>query len=312
LVAGDDLSERLVDGLNATYGVHPGYRAAHAKGVLCAAEFIASPQAASLTRAGHLQGSRVPAHVRFSNGSGDPSVADGVRDARGMAVKFYLPDGSRTDIVALSLPAFFARTPEELLAFNEARRPDPATGQPDVEKVSAYLADHPEAVPAVTAAITHPIPASYVTLAYHGLHAFGFVDASGVVRYGRYDLEPDAGEVSLSDEEAATQAPDYLRNELALRLETAPASFELQVQLANEDDPLDDPTVAWPEDRRVVSLGRLTVTGLTYDRDKDDDVLVFDPTRVPDGIRLTDDPILLARPGAYSISVARRTAGRPN
>jgi catalase len=229
-----------------------------------------------------------------------------------MAVKFYLPDGSRTDIVALSLPAFFTRTPEELLAFNEARRPDRATGQPDVAKVSAFLAEHPEAVPAVTAAITHPIPASYATLAYHGLHAFGFVDASGAVRYGRYDLEPGAGEDSLSDEEAATRAPDYLQDELAQRLENSPASFELQVQLADEDDPLDDPTAPWPEDRDVVSLGRLDVTALAYDRDKEGDVLVFDPTRVPDGIRLTDDPILLARPGAYSISVARRTAAGPN
>jgi catalase len=307
-VAGDDLSERLVDGLNAAYGIHPGYRAAHAKGVLCAAEFAPSQQAASLSRAPHLQGPGVRAHVRFSNGSGDPSVADGVRDARGMAVKFYLPDGSRTDIVTLSLPAFFARTPEELLLFNEARRPDPATGQPDVGKVTAYLADHPEAVPAVTAAITHPIPTSYATLAYHGLHAFGFVAASGVVRYGRYHLEPDAGELSLSDEEATTRVPDYLRDELMQRLEDGPASFELRVQLAGEGDLLDDPTALWSEDREVVSLGRLQITGLAYDRDREGDVLVFDPTRVPDGVRLTDDPILLARPGAYSISVSRRTS----
>src|SRR5207302_4203776 len=112
---------------------------------------------------------------RFSNGSGDPTAIDAVRDARGMAVKLYLPDGTTTDIVALSLPAFFARTPEDLLAFNQARRPNPATRQPNVEKVGAYLAEHPESVPAVTAAISHAIPKSYSTLAYHGLHAFGFV-----------------------------------------------------------------------------------------------------------------------------------------
>jgi catalase len=308
-MAADDLSERLVDGLNATYGVHPGYRAAHAKGVLCAAEFTARPQASSLSRAPHLQGSRVPAHVRFSNGSGDPSVADGVRDARGLAVKLYLPDGSRTDIVGLSLPSFFARTPEELLAFNEARRPDPATGQPDLDRVSAYLAEHPEAVPAVTAAMTHPIPASYATLAYHGVHAFGFVAPDDVVRHGRYHLEPGAGEVSLSEEEAASRAPDFLRDELTKRLMDGPARFEVRVQLAREGDPLDDPTAPWPDDRDVVSLGRLDVTALADDRDTEGDVLVFDPVRVPDGICLTEDPILLARPGAYSVSVARRTAG---
>ena len=302
------MSERLVNGLNATYGIHPGYRAAHAKGVLCAAMFTPSPEAASLSRAPHLVGARVRAHVRFSNGSGDPTAADAVRDARGMAVKFYLPDGSTTDIVALSLPAFFTRTPEDLLSFNEARRPNPATGEPDIEKVGVYLADHPESVPAVTAAISHPIPASYAALAYHGLHAFGFIAADGMIRYGRYHLVPIDGESSLTEEEAAVQTPDYLREELVDRLSGGPASFAVQVQLAGEGDPLHDPTAAWPDDRPVTVLGRLEITALAYDREKDGDVLVFDPTRVPAGIRLTDDPILLARPGAYSVSIARRTA----
>jgi catalase len=302
-----DMSERLVDGLNATYGVHPGNRAAHAKGLLCSAMFTPGPDGASLSRAPHLAAAGVRAHVRFSNGSGDPSAADGARDARGMAVKFYLPDGT-TDIVALSLPAFFTRTPQDLLAFNEARRPDPATGQPDVEKVGVYLAAHPEAVPAVTAAITHAIPASYATLAYHGLHAFGFIAADGIVRYGRYHLVPTSGEESLTDEEAAATTPDYLRKELDDRLARAPAAFDVRVQLAGEGDPLHDPTAAWPDDREIVHLGRLEVTALAHNRERDGDVLVFDPTRVSDGIRLTDDPILLARPGAYSVSVARRTA----
>ena len=246
--------------------------------------------------------------MRFSNGSGDPTVPDGVRDGRGMAVKFYLPDGKTTDIVALSLPAFLARTPEDLLAFNDARRADPATGQPDVAKVGAYLGEHPESVPAVTAAMTHPIPASYATLTYHALHAFGFVAADDPVRYGRYHWVPDAGEAAINDEEAAARPPDYLRDELVERFADGPAVFHLEVQLAGEGDALDDATAAWPDDREVVRAGRLEITTLAFDRERDGDILVFDPTRVPDGIVLTEDPILLARPGAYSVSVARRTA----
>ena len=246
--------------------------------------------------------------MRFSNGSGDPGVPDAVRDGRGIGVKIYLPDGSRTDIVALSLPAFFARTPEDLLAFNEARRPDPGTGQPDLARVGAYLAEHPEAVPAVTAAVGHPIPASYATLEYHALHAFGFVDGSGGVRYGRYHLRPEAGSSSLTDEEAAARAPDYLAADLADRLDDAPVGFGVDVQLAGADEPTDDPTAPWPADLDVVRIGRLEITALAHDREVDGDVLVFDPTHIPDGIVLSDDPILLARPGAYSVSVARRTS----
>jgi catalase len=303
----DDLSERLVDSLNQVYGVHPGYRAAHAKGVLCAGRLVAAPAAARLSRAAHLAGGEIRAHVRFSNGSGDPTAPDGARDARGMAVKFYLPDSTTTDIVALSLPGFFARTSEDLLAFNDARRVDPETGQPDLERVGAYLAEHPEAMAAVNAAITHPIPASYATLTYNGLHAFGFVNADGAVRHGRYRLVPDQGEESISDEEAAVRPPDFLRDELAQRLAQEPAVFHVRAQLADGDDPVDDPTEQWPEDREVVELARLEVTGLASDRERGGDVLVFDPTRVTDGILLTDDPILHARTGAYSVSVARRT-----
>jgi catalase len=307
-MAGDGPSERLVDSINATYGVHPGFRAAHAKGVLCAGNFTATPDATRLSRAVHLSGREVRAHVRFSNGSGDPTTPDTTRDARGMAVKFYLPDSKTTDIVAISLPAFFARTPEDLLAFNDARRADPATGQPDVARVGEYIGAHPEAMAAVSAAITHPIPPSYATLTYRGLHAFGFVAADDTLRYGRYHLVPEGGDEVLNDEEVASRSPDFLGAELGGRLARGPAVFLVRAQLAGAVDPIDDPTAVWPDDREVVELGRLAVTELATDRERDGDILVFDPTRVPDGIVLSDDPILAARSGAYGVSVARRTA----
>jgi catalase len=303
----DELSERLVASINAHYGVHPGHRAAHAKGVLCAATFTPTAEAGPLSRAVHLRDGEVRAHVRFSNGSGDPTAPDTARDARGLAVKFYLPDGTTTDVVAISLPAFFARTPEDLLAFNDARRPDPETGGPSVERVGAYLAEHPEALPAVTAAIAHPFPASYAGLTYHSLHAFGF-EADEGTRFGRYHFVPEHGDEVLSEEEVATRSPDYLSEELAERFVLGPAAFHVRVELAAADDPIDDPTAMWPDGREQVELGELRVTGLAFDREQPGDVLVFDPTRVTDGICCPDDPILLARSGAYRVSVSRRVA----
>jgi catalase len=305
--AADDLSERLVDALNAAYGVHAGHRAAHAKGVLCAATFTASPAAGAISRASHFQGESVRAHVRFSNGGGDPTVPDGTRDARGIAVKLYV-DGGTTDVIGITLPSFFVRTLEELIEFNVARRPDPTTGAPDMEKVGAFLAEHPETVPAVTAAITAPIPASYAQLAYHGLHAFKFIAPDGTVRPARYHFVPAAGEASISDDDAASRPPDYLRDELEARLAKGPAVFHIDLELAAEGDPVDDPTAAWPEDRERVRVGTLSISELAFDREVDGDVLVFDPTRVTDGIELTGDKILLARSGAYRSSVARRIA----
>jgi catalase len=156
--------------------------------------------------------------------------------------------------------------------------------------------------------MAHVIPASYAALTYHSLHAFGFEAADGAVSWGRYHLAPDAGEEALTDDDAATRSPDFLQEEMAERLAAGPAVFHVQVQLGTADDPIDDPTAPWPDDRDVVELGRLTITGLATDRERDGDILVFDPTRVPDGIRLPDDPILHARSGAYRVSVGRRTS----
>ena len=127
----DALAEQVVDAINDIAGAHAGHRAAHARGSLCAGRFAATPEAQRLTRAAHMQGEPVRATVRFSNGGGDPRIPDYATEGRGMAVKLYLDDGARTDMVALSLPVFFVRTPEDFLDFTRARKPDPQTGQPD-------------------------------------------------------------------------------------------------------------------------------------------------------------------------------------
>jgi catalase len=55
-------------------------------------------------------------------------------------------------------------------------------------------------------------------------------------------------------------------------------------------------------------VGTFEITGLETGREKDGDVLVFDPTRVTDGIELSSDPVLNFRRDAYGESVARRTS----
>jgi catalase len=303
----DPLAEQVVDSINELSGVHPGHRAAHAKGTLCAGTFTATPAAAALTRAEHMQGEPVRATVRFSNGGGDPGTPDHATEGRGMAVKLYLPGGERTDMVALSLPVFFARTPEDFLDFTRARKPDPETGQPDLERIGAWFAAHPEAGPAIQAAVSAPPPASYATCVYNGIHAFRYVNVAGEGRFVRYRWEPEAGVESLSAEEAAERGPDYLQEEVLARIASAPAAFRLLVVLAEDGDPVDDPTAAWPKERETVEIGRLELNGPETERERDGDVLVFDPMRVVGGIELSEDPILMFRRRAYAVSVERRS-----
>jgi catalase len=300
----DELAEQVVEAIYDVAGRHPGHRAAHAKGTLMAGTF--TPAGAGLTRAAHMGTDPVRVTARFSNGGGNPGVPDYAREGRGLAVKFYLPDGSRTDVVGLSLPQFFVRTPEDFLEFTRARKPDPDSGQPDLEKVGAFISAHPEALPAIQATLGAEPPESYATVAYNSIHAFHWEDGEGRRRAVRYRFEPEDGERTLTDERAREQGANYLQTELAARASTA---LRMLVVLAGDGDDPDDPTVAWPEDRERVEVGRLELTGPDTTRERDGDILVFDPTRVTDGIELSDDAILRFRPRAYSVSVAHRTSG---
>jgi catalase len=291
------LAEEIVDAINDLSGVHPGHRAAHSKGTLLTGTFTPNGTGASLTTASHMDGDPVKVTARFSNGGGDPNVPDYAREGRGMAVKFYLADGGKTDIVALSLPCFFVRTPEDFLDFTRARK-DPERLMPD------WLGAHPEAMAGIQAALSAEPPASYATAAYNSIHSYRWVDGGGGSRFVRYRWEPEAGERTLSPEDAKALGRDYLQEEIIARGESA---FRLQVIIATEEDAVDDPTVAWPEERQHVEVGRLVLDGPELEREQDGDVLVMDPTRVTDGIELSDDAILRFRGPAYSVSVERRT-----
>lgn len=305
-----DLAARMVDALNDIHGVHPGHRAVHAKGVCCTATFTATQEAARLTTAAHMQDTSVPATVRFSNGSGSPTRHDGARDGRGMATKFHLLDGTTTDIVALTLPVFFVRTPEDFLEFTRAQKPDPETGKPDLARIEAFVNEHPETQLALGFSMFVEPPACYSKCRYHGVHAFKWIDPASIERFVRYRWEPEAGEATITEDESRGRDRHYLREELNKCLSEGPVVFTLNLQLATEGDDPTDPTVMWPDERDIVTAGRLEITGFVEDQDSGCEALVFDPTRVTDGIECSDDKILHARPHAYSVSYERRTSSR--
>jgi catalase len=302
--------EEIVDALEAVNGgPHSGHRAVHAKGTICSGTFTATPEAKELSRAAHLQGEPVETTIRFSNASGHPHTPDADPLAgRGMAVKFHLPDGEATDIVAVPLVVFFARNPEDFLEMTRARIPDPETGQPDPEKLGAYLAAHPEAGVALQKGIPKLAPTtSFATSDYRGIHAFCLVDADGGTHWGRYTWEPEEGPEYLTDEQREAAPRNYLQEEIRQRLADGIARFTLEFTLANEDDPLDDPTAEWEGERDVVELGELEVLKVVEDAETPGEPMVFDPMRLTDGIEPSADPILAARPKAYNVSIERRS-----
>jgi catalase len=290
-----------IDAIRGAGGAQPGYRALHAKGTLYRGTFTATPEAAGLSRAKHLDGSAVPTLIRFSNGSGNPTQRDGLPGVRGVAVKFTLPDGSTTDVSTQTARLFVSSTPDGFVDLLKAMRPGPTMPL----RLAGFFATHPRllgALPLLRAASR--VPASYATAEFHGLHAFRWAAADGSTRFVRYHLSPAAGEEYLSA--AGAKDPDFLTEELNTRLQDGPVRFYFRVQIGGPNDSTVDPSAAWSSSE-TTDVGTLEITGLDTEREHDGDIVVFDPMRVTDGIEPSDDPVLRFRTRAYSASVKLRT-----
>jgi catalase len=275
----------------------------HAKGALYRGTFTATHDAVMLSRARYLDGSTVPALIRFSNGSGNPEQRDGASGVRGMAVKFTLPDGSTTDVSTQTARLFVSSTPDGFIDLLKAMRPGLTTPL----RMAKHLLTHPGllgALPVLREA--NRIPASYATTEYHGLHAFRWVAADGSARFVRYHLVPTAAEEYMSTSDAHDKDPDFLTDELKTRLQGGPVRFDFRVQIAGPTDSTVDPSSSW-QSTQIVTVGTVQVTGVDTEREHADDIVVFDPMRVTEGIEPSDDPVLHFRTLAYSASVKLRT-----
>ena len=87
------LSNQILQKFEAVFGAHPGFRPAHAKGIMLNGSFTPTPEAASLSKAPHLNRPSTPATVRFSNSTGIPVIPDNDpnADPRGLRSAFILP-----------------------------------------------------------------------------------------------------------------------------------------------------------------------------------------------------------------------------
>jgi len=292
-------------------GVHPGFRPAHAKGILLTGTFTPSPEAASLTRAPHLQRNSTPVTVRFSDATGIPTIADNDPQhaaPRGFAVRFHLGTHIHTDIISHSVDAFPARTAEGLIEFlNAVIATDPAGPHPNA--IEQFLAAHPAALKFVQ--VPKPIPTSFAKESFFAVSAFKFTNAEGVSRYGRYRVQPVGGNEYLSDAEAAARGPNFLFDEIKERVAKEPVRFRVAVQLAKDGDMVNDATIGWPEERPQQAFGEISLREIAADNASEQQQIIFDPIPRVDGIEASADPLFEPRANVYLTSGRRRrTAGK--
>jgi catalase len=306
------LSHDVIDAFDkADGGVHPGFRPAHAKGILLTGEFKPSSEAASLTRAPHIQRSSTPVSLRLSNFAGVPNVADNDgqnASPRGCAIRFHLAEHSHTDIVAHSVDTFPARTAEEFLEFlNTLIATDFAGPHPNA--FEQFLGSHPAALAFVQA--PKPIPTSFAHESFFSVSAFKFTNVQNQSRFGRYRILPIAGNEYLDDAGAAAKSANFLMDEIQQRIAKQPVKFLIKVQLAEDGDVTDDATVRWAESRKLLDLGEVVLTAVASDNPAEQQQIIFDPIPRVDGIEASADPLFEPRANVYLMSGRRRrSAGK--
>lgn len=299
------LANDLLQQFDQIFGLHPGFRPAHAKGLMLSGTFKPADDGQTLTHAPHVARESTPVTVRFSNSTGLPQMPDNAPDAnpRGLAIRFHLAEHVHTDIVSHSTDGFPMRDGK---GFLELLRAIAASGAdvPSPKPIEQFLASHPSALAFVQA--PKPFPSSLARETYFGVTAFEFTNAAGHSKFGRYRIVPEPGNDYLTDEQVARLPENYHYDEIAKRVAQGPVRFRILVQVAAEGDVVDDATIHWPESRQLVELGTLTLTDVVPDTLVQQKRIIFDPIPRVDGIEASADPLLELRAAIYLLSGRRR------
>ena len=293
---------KIVDALAPPTGPALGHRRNHVKGICFTGVFESNGNGAQLSRAQVFSRGQYPALGRFNLGTADPKAPDATVRVRGMGLQLSTPDGEVWRAAMIDPPFFPVATPEafyELLQTSHSKDPD---------AMKTFTAAHPEFAAFGDWAKSAPWTASFAEQPYHSLNTFIFVENSGVEHAVRWSLLPQAQAVPITQDDLAKLGADHLVQEITGRVSKAPQRWTVVVTVANPGDPTSDPSKAWPEGRRTIDVGTLVVQKIEAERDGPCRDINFDPTILPNGIRVSDDPFPAARSSAYAKSYDLRTS----
>ena len=294
--------KKLVAALAPPGGPALGHRRNHAKGICFTGTFEANGAGSELSRATVFESGQYPVVGRFNLATADPNAKDAMVRVRGIGISIKTPDGQEWRSAMIDAPIFPVSTPQGFYALLTA------SGSKDPDAMKKFIGAHPEFLSFVGWAKSAPWTGSYAEERYNSLDSFVFVDGAGARHTIRWSLVPAAQPVPISPEELAKRGPDFLEQEITQRVAAAPQKWTLAVTVANPGDPTADPNKAWPQDRRTVEVGTLTVQQIEPEREGPCLNINFDPTVLPAGITTSDDPFPAARSAAYSRSYNSRTA----
>lgn len=307
---GSVTADQVVGKMEQLNGVTPGARRNHIVGICATGSFVGSTEVNPYSQSALFSGNTIPVTARFSLAGGNPKAPDTARSPRGMALEFDLPQGGKQHFTMLNVPVFGAATPESFYEAMVAGTPDPATGKPDPEKLRVFRETHPDAKPLADFMGKNNPPASYANSNFFSVHTFKFINKNKDVRLVRWRFEPEDGVQRLTDEGMKTGPARFLDQNLLDRIQKGPVRWTMVLTLGEAGDEQNNPTVYWPQDRKEIKAGVLTLTQGAQQQGAACEKINFDPLVMAEGIAPTDDPVLRFRSPAYAVSYVKRLTGQ--
>jgi catalase len=292
---------RFADRFEHVYGRHDGFRRNHAKGLSATGTFVSTGAAAAICRAAVFQPGSVPLVGRFSLGGGLPDQADKPGIVRGLGLLLEV-NGQQWRTAMINIPVFTDSTPQGFYERLLASKALPDTGKPDPQHMAAFLDRHPETAAAMKIIKQSPPSTGFADSAFHGLNAFYFTNSAGTTVPVRWSAVPQDAQAAAS----SALGKDYLFDDLIRAVAQRPLSWRLVITIGEPGDPTNDATKPWPQSRRSVDAGIITISAVQTEETGNARDINFDPLVLPDGITASDDPLPAARSAVYARSFTRR------
>lgn len=296
----------VINAFEKTFGTTHGERRNHTKGTCAVGEFTGLKDVEVFSRSQLFSGEPLPVIARFSLAGGNPNAPDTAKSPRGLALEFSLPDESVQHMTMLNTPVFGAANPQTFYDMLVAIRPDPSTGKPNPEKIKAFKLSHPDSKAQAHFMENNNPPSNYYNSAYYGIHTFKFVNKNDEVTLVRWRFVPHDGEKQLSEAELQSSPANFLEQALIKRTGEDAVKWDMLVTIGEPNDVQDNPTIAWPKNRKEIVAGTLTISDAMAQKGAKCENINFDPLFLSDGIEATNDPILLFRSPSYAISFSKR------
>lgn len=295
----------IVDAMRTLSGKQKA-RPSGAKGQCLTGSFTPTAEAKTLSKSA-LFSKVSPVLARLSVGGGNAKVMDANKAVnRGFAMRLDPGGDGQSEFVMVNAPINFVKSPQQMLAFLQARLPG-ADGKPDPAKIKAFTDANPETTAQGRYLASKPVVGSWVGVNYWAIHPYTLTNAAGAKQLVKFKMVPVGGEVGLGEDEAKAKPADFLADELKDRLATQkPAGFEMVAILGRAGDETTNATQMWDgeETRPTVKLGTLTITA--FENNETCDTAIFDPVTLADGIAGPEDELFLQRQPAYAISISER------